>query len=245
VITHVVAAGETLSAIASAYGVTVTTVAQSSGVVNPNRIYPGQTLVFPSVDGVLHQVRSGESLSLIVRLYRVDPEPVIAANKIIDPNSLAAGTTLIIPGAVIKSTTSAASMAAVSSTSGSAVSSVQFIWPLRGTISSYYGPRWGSFHTGIDIAGSAGATIRAAAAGRVTYSGWYGRYGRTVIIDHGGGFSTLYSHASTLLVDKGQDVSQGQAIATVGSSGNSTGPHLHFEVRVNGQARNPLNYLKD
>ncbi len=98
-------------------------------------------------------------------------------------------------------------------------------------------------HTGIDIGASYGTPIKASKEGEVIYSGWKSGYGNTVIIDHGGSFATLYAHASSLLVSNGLTVSQGQVIANVGSTGYSTGPHLHFEVRVNGTPQNPLNYI--
>lgn len=117
------------------------------------------------------------------------------------------------------------------------------IWPLRGRINSYYGSRWGSFHTGIDIAGDTGDPYVAAAAGTVVAAGWDGGYGRMILIDHGNGVMTRYAHSSKLLVSVGQQVSKGQTIGLVGSTGNTTGPHLHFEVISNGTALNPLNYL--
>jgi murein DD-endopeptidase MepM/ murein hydrolase activator NlpD len=98
-------------------------------------------------------------------------------------------------------------------------------------------------HEGIDITAATGTPIRAAASGTVIHSGWLGGYGNLVVIDHGNGLATAYAHASALLVGVGQQVSQGQTIALVGSTGNSSGPHLHFEVRVNGVAVDPLLYL--
>lgn len=122
-------------------------------------------------------------------------------------------------------------------------------WPLGGPITSPFGwrvhPITGAsrFHSGIDIGGDYGDTIHAAGAGVVSYAGWISGYGYAVIIDHGGGISTLYGHNQALLVSEGQSVSQGQPIAECGSTGNSTGPHCHFEVRVDGEPVNPMGYL--
>lgn len=128
-------------------------------------------------------------------------------------------------------------------------SKIGMVWPVRGCstfISSGYGPRWGTIHRGIDIAGGSiyGKSVVAAASGKVilalnTSTG----YGKYVIVDHGNGVATLYGHCSELKVSVGQQVTQGQTIALVGSTGNSTGPHLHFEVRINGERVNPMNYL--
>lgn len=119
-------------------------------------------------------------------------------------------------------------------------SSGRLIWPVTGYISQSYG----GGHTGLDIAGSKGSTIVAADGGTVTSAGWEGGYGYFVIINHGNGLVTRYAHCSTMLVRSGQVVDQGQAIATRGSTGRSTGPHLHFEVMQNGSFRSPLSYLR-
>jgi murein DD-endopeptidase MepM/ murein hydrolase activator NlpD len=118
-----------------------------------------------------------------------------------------------------------------------------FIWPVRGNLSSPYGWRWGRMHQGIDLATRTGTPIAAAAAGTVTVAGWRGAYGQMVVIDHGDGVSTAYAHQSAIGVTVGQAVQQGTIIGAVGSTGRSTGPHLHFEVRINGSATDPLPYL--
>ncbi len=122
-------------------------------------------------------------------------------------------------------------------------SSAGLIWPVSGSVVSGFGLRWGRMHEGIDIAASTGTPIWAAAAGTVIHAGWLGGYGNLVVVDHGNGLATAYAHASAILVSVGQSVSQGQTVSLVGSTGNSSGPHLHFEVRVNGLAVDPLLYL--
>ncbi len=125
----------------------------------------------------------------------------------------------------------------------SKVSGAGLIWPAQGTLTSGFGYRWGALHAGIDIANNTGTPVRAAKAGTVILAGWNGGYGNCIVIDHGGGFSTLYGHNSRLRVSEGQRVSQGELIADMGSTGNSTGPHSHFETRVNGSPQDPMKYL--
>ena len=125
----------------------------------------------------------------------------------------------------------------------------QFMWPCNGPITSYYGwrthPIFGTtkYHSGMDIAVDSGTPIHAADSGTIVYSGWLGGYGNCVMIDHGGGLVTLYAHNSALNVGEGQYVSKGTVVAYAGSTGYSTGPHCHFEVRLHGELTEPLNYL--
>ena len=125
----------------------------------------------------------------------------------------------------------------------------QLGWPVSGEITSPYGyrthPIWGTtiYHSGIDIGVDEGTPVHAADGGTVVWSGWMGGYGYAVVIDHGNGMSTLYGHNSELAVSEGQDVSKGQVIAYAGSTGNSTGPHVHFEVRISGDPVDPMGYL--
>jgi murein DD-endopeptidase MepM/ murein hydrolase activator NlpD len=118
-----------------------------------------------------------------------------------------------------------------------------FIWPLNGRVTSYYGPRWGRMHSGIDVDGYTGQPLIAAKEGRVILASSYSGYGSTVIIDHGGGYSTLYAHMSRFATTNGAYVQQGDLIGYVGCSGSCTGDHLHFEVRVNGNPTDPMPYM--
>lgn len=122
-------------------------------------------------------------------------------------------------------------------------SATGYMWPLNGAVTSYYGYRWGRQHTGIDIDGTTGQPIVASKAGTVSMASSYSGYGNAVIVDHGGGYQTLYAHLSAFAVSAGQTVSQGQVVGNVGCTGSCTGDHLHFEVRVNGAPQDPLNYL--
>ena len=129
---------------------------------------------------------------------------------------------------------------------GKAALGISLMRPISGTITSRFGARSSirsSAHTGLDISAPKGTAIKAAASGTVTFAGWKGSYGYMVVISHGNGVQTYYGHCSQLYVSAGQTVSQGETIAAVGSTGNSTGPHLHLEVRVNGVAYNPQNYV--
>ena len=162
--------------------------------------------------------KNGQNISKQVEEEKVIKQPV---------------TQVVAKGPVLTavSMTSAASRGSSSSTG--------IAWPLSGPINSPYGSRWGSFHNGLDIGGVTGSPYSAAASGEVVTAGWGGGYGNMILIDHGNGVMTRYGHSSRLLVSVGQHVSQGQTIGLVGSTGNASGPHLHFEVILNGSTVNP------
>lgn len=119
----------------------------------------------------------------------------------------------------------------------------EFLNPTLGVLTSNFGTRWGRLHSGIDIGADEGEAIRAAKSGRVIFSGTADGYGNYIKIDHGGGLETAYGHCSVLAANVGDEVERGQTIAYVGSTGNSTGPHLHFEVKIDGEFKNPLDYV--
>jgi murein DD-endopeptidase MepM/ murein hydrolase activator NlpD len=136
-----------------------------------------------------------------------------------------------------------AAQAANAASGDTTPSSSGLVWPVGGAVTSPFGWRWGRMHEGIDIGVGFGTPIQAAGPGTVIYCGWEGGYGNLVVIDHGGGLATAYAHQSSIAVSCGQQVAQGQTIGYVGSTGHSTGPHLHFEVRINGSPVDPLGYL--
>lgn len=143
----------------------------------------------------------------------------------------------------IRSAQSAAVQSSAAQVTTGAPSAAGFIWPVHGVLTSYYGWRWGRMHEGIDLAVASGTSVVASAAGTVIVAGWMGGYGNLVVIDHGNGIATAYGHNTSITVGSGQQVAQGQLIAYSGNTGNSTGPHVHFEVRVHGAAVDPLGYL--
>lgn len=256
VITYTVKSGDTLEAIANTYKVSVATIAESSGINKDNLLKPGQELRFPSVNGILHKVKDGENLWDISDAYDVNVQTIVDSNNMSEPDKLKIGQELIVVGAVKKKivnepvkTASKPSKSTSSSSSKKVASrgstSKSGIWPVNGYVSSPFGQRGGEFHKGMDIAAPTGTDIKAFMSGTVISSGWNNSgYGYLVTIRHSNGLVTYYAHCSKLLVKAGQHVERGQHIAEVGSTGNSTGPHLHFEVRRSGSPVNPRGYLK-
>ena len=236
ILVHKVRAGETLWDIARSYGITVDSILSSNNIPNSNRIQVGQELQILTVKGVLHPVAYGESLWEIAERYKVPMEEIIKANNIVDASRIQPNDKLVIPGAtqlLIKD---------VLVINGQLQKA--FDWPARARISSPFGPRWGGMHNGIDIAIVTGTPVKAAADGKVIYSGVNGGYGIMVIIDHGNGVETRYAHHSRNVVKVGDSVHRGQVIAYSGNTGNSTGPHLHFEIRCRNKPVDPMPYLK-
>lgn len=241
VFNYTIQPGDTLWDIAQRYDISVNTLIAANNLSSPNLLRVGQTIRVLTVDGVLHTVKSGDTLAGLAAKYKVDADEIAKANMIEDTNALKVGRELIVPGAkpvIVRRATTA------SDTGGRSVSVPgTYLWPVMGRVTSRFGWRWGRFHHGIDIGAPYGRTIVAARSGTVIWAGWRGGYGYTVIISHGDGVTTLYGHASRLLVSVGDWVQAGQAIAKVGSTGNSTGPHCHFEIRVNGESVDPLSVL--
>lgn len=246
---YTVQAGDTVLAIANRFKLNPETIQWSNAKIdqNPDLLSIGDQLKLLPVDGVLHTVRAGDTLSALAQKYKVGTEEIVAyeANNLKDVNApLIIGSDIVVPGgtkAPAPAQVAGGWASSVSAPDDAPVGSGNFSWPASGSISQGY---WGG-HRAIDVAGRIGSPVSAADGGFVTTAGggWNGGYGNYVVIDHGNGFTTLYGHLTTIYVNAGETVSAGQQIGTMGNTGNSTGPHLHFEVIYQGYGRNPYNYL--
>ncbi|MGI6253316.1 MAG: peptidoglycan DD-metalloendopeptidase family protein [Aminivibrio sp.] len=244
---YVVAQGDSLWSIANSHNLEIDSLYGSNDLKNPDLLKPGATLRIPNQDGVFYKVKKGDNLDKIGKAYGIPAERIKKGNDdgVLD-GALKAGQEIFLPGARPATTVSAAQK----KSGGISAGSRSYRWPVIGRINSPFGwrrhpiTRRRDFHTGIDIKAPRGRVIKAAKAGRVEYAGWMGGYGRVVVVRHNDGLSTLYAHCSSLSVRNGQSVSQGQTIARVGTTGRTTGPHLHFEVRKGKSPTNPLKLLK-
>ncbi|TDA68539.1 MAG: M23 family metallopeptidase [Clostridia bacterium] len=264
--TYVVAEGDSLWSIARANGLTV----EELQTANPqleaaDRLVIGQEISLVKLDPLLHvkitrevekaeaipyptQVKDDSSLyrgQEKVRQQGVDGEKILRY-RLVENNGVPVEKQLLeekvvrepVPKIVARGTRATVTLASRGSGSG------VLAWPLSGRINSGYGYRGREFHTGIDIDGAPGDPVRAAGAGTVIVVAWNGGYGREIIVDHGNGLATRYAHLSAAKVRVGDSVARGEVIGAVGSTGRTTGPHLHFEVLVNGGPTNPFNYLR-
>ena len=245
-IKYVVKKGDTLYDISKRFDTTVDSIKKSNNI-RGEMIHPGDTLYIPKTGrgggdenriyaNILHEVQRGDALYSISKKYGVEVEVIKQANNL-NSNTIKVGQNLVIP---------------FEERVNSGRFSLQkgaFIWPIQGRISSNFGwrtdPITGSseFHKGLDIAVPLGKQIRAASSGKVTKSGWMTGFGKTIVIDHGDGVETIYAHNSKNYVSLGERVHTGQLIGLAGSTGRSTGSHLHFGVIVNDKAVDPMKYL--
>ncbi|MBR1417377.1 MAG: peptidoglycan DD-metalloendopeptidase family protein, partial [Synergistaceae bacterium] len=261
---YVISQGDSLWSISNSQGIELDTLIGSNSFKSSAKLRPGDTIRIPNQDGIFHRLEKGEKIEAVCKLYGVDLNKLKAVNPTVDIVSLKPGDEIFLPGAKLNAVKVAANKDNNNKDSKSKSSSSKIVvlkdnaatshkayrWPVMGRINSPFGWRQhpitkrANFHTGIDIKADRGTVIRSAGSGKVVYSGWMGGYGKVLVIEHNNGQSTLYAHCSTLLAKQGDSVSQSENIARVGTTGQSTGPHLHFEVRVSNSPVNPLKYLK-
>lgn len=247
--------GDTIEKISRKYHVSPNTILQNNDRSKIDDVLePGTKLTILPVDGIAHPVERHETLAELSKRYDVGIQEIIETNQLDNPHMITEKQKIIIPNATelkprptpepkpllqaIDASRTGRQAPAMKSKTGRRLS-----WPSQGVVTSNYGWRWLRMHNGMDIAGPIGTPIKAAKEGRVVYSGWMGGYGYAVDIDHGGGVRTRYAHCSSLNVRVGEYVHRGQTIGAMGSTGNSTGSHLHFEVHVGGQAIDPRAYF--
>ncbi len=244
VVTYTVQAGDTVQSIAAKFGLQPTTIMWADSAIEdaPDLLQIGQQVTILPVDGVYHQVTKDDTIPSIAEAYEVEPEAITtcpynhlaASNPTIHPGSY-----LIVPGGekpYVPKVVTAYSGSVPEGARGTG----QFQWPVLGSITQGY---WYG-HRAIDVGASTGSAVLAADGGFVSFAGWTDLgYGYLIVIDHANGFATYYAHLSGFYVQTGQAVDRGQVIGAVGSTGWSTGPHLHFEVRYYGTQQNPRVYL--
>lgn len=248
VIEYSVREGDTISSIASEYAVSEETILWENGLSEKSKIKPTETFKILPVSGVAHEVVGGDTVFSVAKKYRANAQAIIdfPFNDIGDDFALKSGTVLIVPdGAPPEKAKPALTQYLARGQAGkfeiADLGSSQFGWPASGLMAQYFS--W--YHPAIDISNTTGGPIRASDSGTVTVAGWpdSSGYGNRVVIDHGNGYTTLYAHMSTVYVSAGQKITKGEVIGMMGSTGRSTGVHLHLEIRKNGAALNPLGIL--
>ena len=238
--TYKVKNGDTISGIAKKFGLrNISTLISVNDIGNVRQLCAGQRLKIPSIDGIVYTIKKGDSINSIISKNNIKFEDLLDVNEL-TTETLTPGAQLFLPGVGLDSNTLKNAMGDLFRIPIAA----KFKW------SSPYGYRIDpiaqvrAFHTGTDLACPMGTPILASMSGKVTFTGINRVYGNYVIIDHGNGYQTLYAHMSKIIATKGQWVSQGTRIGLVGSTGYSTGPHLHFTVYKNGKLINPMTVLK-
>ncbi len=230
--TYRIEKGDTIGEIAKRFGLNQDTLLSFNNIKNSRLIQIGQYIKIPNQDGILYAVKAGDSLASISEKYSVDSEVVKTLNNLADETILA-GSKLFLPGA------------RMNQIDVQEINGDLFMWPVRGYISSAYGYRISpftgarQFHSGLDIAAPQGTPVRAAMYGKVVQTGYDTNSGNYIIIAHHGGYKTLYAHLDVIRVKAGASVNTGDRIGDVGSTGLSTGSHLHFSVFKNGVTVNP------
>lgn len=230
--------GDTLWGIARTYNTDLALLMSINGLQKDSILKIGQTIELPGNDSRVHIIKKGETYWSIASLYDIKVQDLQTLNSEKNPRNLKIGDQLVIPG-------SAERAIAVMARPSRGLTGGIYSWPLTGTITSTYGWRKSGFHHGLDIAANIGAPVKAACSGQVIFVGARDIYGKTVIISHADGRQTLYAHLNNYEVKNGQQVAKGQVIASVGITGRTTGPHLHFGVMQGEETFDPLIFLRN
>jgi murein DD-endopeptidase MepM/ murein hydrolase activator NlpD len=240
--------GDTISEVAENFNLSTNTILWENNIGVRQFIKPGQELVILPVTGVTHTIKRGDTLNAIASRYRAKADDILEINKLADASELKVGAKVVVPDGfppapVVPAYSRSTSLADIRSIFKPAKPLAgKFNWPTTKKRITQYFRGWR--HSGLDIGAGRGQPIYASDDGIVITSGWNARgYGNYVIIDHGNGIHTLYAHNNDNYVKKGARVKKGDIIAAVGSTGRSTGSHVHYEVRINGNRVNPLDYL--
>lgn len=248
IIEHEVADGDTIETIARSFGLKTATVLQANGLGARALIRIGQKLRIPPVDGILYKIKKGDTLEKIAKTYKSDAAQISEYNRLAGSTGLQVGSELVLPGGRLPLPPTPQYVAAPKignvAVDPNRLSKGILLWPTTSRRITQYYKRG---HTGLDIGGPMRSPLFAVESGRVVFAGWNrGGYGNMVLLDHGGGLFTRYAHATKLLVKTGDVVTRGDTIALLGSTGRSTGPHLHFEVMTSSVSHrlNPLDYIK-
>jgi murein DD-endopeptidase MepM/ murein hydrolase activator NlpD len=229
--------GDMIGNIAVETGLSQSTIISVNGIKNTRTLQIGQTLRIPNQDGIYYAVQKNDTLLSIAERYKIDPEDIKIANELFS-DVLYLNSNLFLPGARL------------GSVELQEINGDLFLWPVPGYITSPYGYRANpfggerQFHSGLDIGAVTGTPVKAAMAGRISTVGYNNNLGNYVVVSHHSGYRTLYGHMSYVHVKDGAYVSAGQRIGDVGSTGLSTGPHLHFTVYKNGVTVNPRSLMK-
>lgn len=240
--TYTVRDGDSLWLIASNFNTDIATLVALNPHVRASVLQPGDVLqIAPREERQTHLVAAGETLGQIAAHYGLSVAEIVAANGLASADLIRVGQVLELPGAHDRAERTMLASRGLTAPRRP----VSMLWPISGGLhSSEFGEqRWSGPHSGLDIAVPVGTPATAAAAGTVAAAGWDGGYGYSVIIDHGEGVQSRYAHASKILVTVGQQVQPGENVILVGATGNATGPHLHFEVLVDGETQDPRGYL--
>lgn len=248
IVEYVVQDGDVVGAIAEKFAISVNTILWANKLTENDMIRPGDKLIILPTSGVLHKVKSSDTVDKIAKYYSSDSTKIMEFNALPDASDIKVGEYLIVPDGKAppppapapKPQSRLANNRNVSIPSSRAPSGSGMVWPTTGHVLTQYFT-WK--HSGLDIDGDLTSPIYAAEAGTVKYAGWGRGYGNEIVISHGNGVETLYAHLSKFFVGNGDTVTKGQSIGMMGSTGWSTGSHLHFEVRIGGKRVNPLNYL--